>query len=179
MISSWCTDVDVKFPWSLDTSPSLHSSSLSGNWCHNIDKRSFRWTIPLIKYYYSPDFTQWQIRKSITITIKDKSYKLIWYEILVVMLLSWYFGHRFMFDVWCTMFKGPEKTLLKTKKLLFSAKFCFSFLCRKCFPANLLAIINVGHKSPVLKNPTDDTCSSCWHVTRAASPHVQWHVMPH
>ena len=25
------------------------SSSLSGNWCQNIDKRSFRWTIPLIK----------------------------------------------------------------------------------------------------------------------------------
>ena len=28
------------------------SSSLSGKWCHNIDKRSLRWTIPFSKYYY-------------------------------------------------------------------------------------------------------------------------------
>ena len=28
------------------------SSSLSGKWCHNTDKRSLRWTIPFSKYYY-------------------------------------------------------------------------------------------------------------------------------
>ena len=63
----------------------LPSSSLSGNSCHNIDKRSFSWTVPLINivlFYPLPDPTKfmfemlnWQKVDSINISgITGKSF---------------------------------------------------------------------------------------------------------